>query len=257
TTLVLDNFGYVSDESVDNELDEMVHQFPRLRLVVMVRTERVISAIANARPDGIVLRMADLAIDVDGMLSMAADAGYRMTRPQAAEILESVAGWPAVVRGLLREGSRSRDGALVPDWQVVERYARVVLADSEMRQFLPVLGVLSSAEEFSPDLGRALLGQDHWNSHFPSVMRTGIIEAWLQDGHDRFCIRPRLRAAIQEVVRRRDPDAYRRHHRELAIWFDARNLVQPALTHAVEAGEWELAGRLMEDFWLELISDSP
>src|SRR5699024_10015000 len=46
-------------------------------------------------------------------------------------------------------------------------------------------------------------------------------------------------------------------HRELAIWFDARNLVQPALTHAVEAGEWELAGRLMEDFWLELISDSP
>ncbi|MGC0250101.1 LuxR C-terminal-related transcriptional regulator [Pseudactinotalea sp. Z1748] len=254
TTLVLDNFTYVSDESVDDELGELLNQFERLRVVVMVRMERAIVAIANAHAESAVLRMPQLALDARGVATMATEAGYTMTRTQAREIAEAVVGWPAVIRALLRDGSRDADGALVPDWHGIERYCRIVLEDPDMQRFRPVLAALSCAQTFGPDLGRKLIGQDNWQTVFPVIHQAGIIDQVQSDSGQAYRIRPRLRAAVQAVTRRHDPVNYRHYHRILADWYDRRNIAEPAIAHFVEAEDWARAAVLVEDYWLEFVT---
>lgn len=254
TTLILDNFTHVSDETVDDELGAMIARFERLRLVVMLRMERAIVAIADAHPAAAVLRMPELAVDGAGALTIAADAGYNLSEEEARKTADAVAGWPALVRMWVQENSQAEHGSLMADWQGVERYCQLVLSDPDMQRFRGVLAALSCAGEFEAELGQMLIGEDDWKTVFPIIHQAGVLDSWLQDGIQYYRIKPRLNAAVQAVIRRQDRATYCRLHHAVATWYDDRGLGERALRHAVEAEDWQQAGRLLEDFWLELVT---
>ena len=254
TTLVLDNYDWVSDGRVDDELVDLLGRFERLHAIVMVRAERPIAVIAHAHAHATVLRMPDLAVDEHAVQAMAAESGYTMTLAQARELTQSLAGWPAVIRAVLQDGAKDEQGALLPDWTSVERYCRLVLEDPDMRRFRALLAALSSAAEFDAELARALIGEDAWHDEFPLVLRAGILDSRDQDGTTYYRLLPRIRDAIQAYLRRSAPRTYRRYHGDLARWYDHRNDYERALDHAVESEDWRRAAALMEEYWLELIT---
>ncbi|HLS25641.1 MAG TPA: LuxR C-terminal-related transcriptional regulator [Beutenbergiaceae bacterium] len=254
TTLILDNFDWVADERVDDELGDLLSRFERLHAVVMVRAERPIVVIAHAHAHATVLQMPDLGLGGSEVQLMAHEAGYAMDPAQAVELSQSLAGWPAVIRAVLQDGAKDEDGGLLPDWTSVDRYCRVVLEDPDMQRFRDTLTAMSCATEFDAELGRVLIGEDAWSADFPLLHRAGILHSREQEGTTYYRLLPRIRNAIQTFLRRTSPQTYRRYHCKLAQWYDHRNKSQPALDHAVESEDWPRAAALVEEYWLEMVT---
>lgn len=257
TAVVLDQFDRIADHRVDDEVMDLLSRFDRLRLLVILRTERPIETLAETWPDGVVLGMGDLALIGPQVRVLAEHLGTELSDEEAAGLATDLSGWPALIRGVLRGSHRDAQGTFRPEWLSVEKFCLLVLADSDVEPYYPLLVALTAPQEFTMDLAVALLGPDLLRGVFGRLLRAGLVQECDDGDTPTFTFRPRLRAAIQNIVRVRDRDRYLDVHRRLGQWFQAEDMPEWALDHAVEGEDWATATTLAETYWLEMASGCP
>ncbi len=256
-TLVVDNLMHVSDHRVDDDLVELASEFELFHVIVMTRGERHVEALTDGFSDGQVLRMHDLALDPLEIQSMAQQTGCRLSEGEAELMVDSLTGWPALVRAVLSSSSRSEAGLLIPDWAAAERYIRVALSDAEMWSIAPDLKMLSTPRDFSIDEGGALVGRDRAAALVPLMLDLGFLRQRTAQGRTRFYFLERLRDAVQGIYRADDRAGYVHAHRLTATFCLAAGRAREGLDHAVEGEDWDAVSSLIERYWLEMVHEHP
>jgi LuxR family maltose regulon positive regulatory protein len=251
TVLVLDDFQEIDDPVVIRELTALIrHSLPRLRLVLLTRTEPALQ-LHRLRATGELaeIRAADLAFTAVEAADLLAQQEPALSGEDVTELLERTEGWPAGLQLATAFLGASGGPHLIADFSgdlrsVDEFLANEVLAGQppQLRLFLlttsiceHICGDLADAVTQHVD-GQRTLDELERSSDF--VVRLGARPQWYRYHHlMRDVLRHRLRLESPELV----PEL----HRRAARWYAAHHSVIEALRHAVTAEDWPYVAELV------------
>lgn len=260
--LVLDDLHELRDEAVLRSLDMLLRQMPpRLRLVLSARFEPSLS-LHRLRLEG---RLVEIGVDQltftrDEAAALLAGHRVRLADPALGRLLWRTEGWAAGLRlaALSLAGAEDPsasvaefggDDRAVADYLVAEVLARqpdhvteFLLSVSVCARFTADLAVELSGRE---DAGELLDQLERANAFVFRPDRTG---SWYRSHR-------LLGGYLRAELARRDASALHRLHGIAAGWFAAHDLPACALEHAVQAGDAELTGRLVEAIGLGEVLD--
>jgi LuxR family transcriptional regulator, maltose regulon positive regulatory protein len=252
--LVLDDYHVIEAEPVHASVRFLVeHRPPRLRLVLASRTDPPLPlARLRARGQLTELRAADLRFTVDEAAALLGWAvGADLPGRLVAALAERTEGWAVGLQlaGLSLRGQDNVAG-FVAAFSGSHRYVLDYLAEevldrqpAHMRAFLLETSVLG---RLSGELCDAVTDRTGGQGMLEEIERAGLfltpldeVRGWWRYHH---LFADLLRARLAQD----QPGALPALHRAAASWFEARNLVQEAIDHALAAGEPAWAARMIE-----------
>nr|WP_042184420.1 LuxR C-terminal-related transcriptional regulator [Kibdelosporangium sp. MJ126-NF4]CEL16286.1 transcriptional regulator [Kibdelosporangium sp. MJ126-NF4]CTQ94209.1 transcriptional regulator [Kibdelosporangium sp. MJ126-NF4] len=211
--------------------------FPRLRLENRVR---------EIGPD-------ELTFTPEEARLLCAKEGITLTPVGLTALMERTEGWAAGLRFALLSISDSASLQITGDDRVVADYLlREVFArqPEETQQFMLATGVCTV---FTAELAVELSGLENAGQIIDLLERTSILTSAADEAPRKFRYHPLLRGYLRAELGRRRFWALGRQHRIAAAWLVANGDPLRSLEHSVNAGDHELAARLVAKFGLEHI----
>jgi LuxR family maltose regulon positive regulatory protein len=238
--VVLDDLHLVTAPRVLDGLGGVLLQLAeRLRFVLVARREPALP-LHRLRVAGDLteIRAGCLGFQLDEAEALLA-ARFRKMTPQAlAEMVRRAEGWVAG----LRLAFDTPDPAAADD--IVEEYLiREVLPaqDDEVRRFLLKTSI---PDRICGELADALTGERHGHLMLEHLARENLFVERCGNGRW-FRYHQLFRAALRRRAAGRWPEAPRRLHLAAAGWYERDGNALAALTHAAEAGAWNLLARFV------------
>ena len=179
---------------------------------------------------------------------IAAFFGRRLSRRGLAALKEDSAGWPMALR-IRRNQAQARSPAaerevrdIVGNW--VEQRLWEGMADDD-RELLLDAGLFEWLD--AELLGEVLGAVDAMRRIEGMDALTGLLHPVRGSGRESWRLHPLIREHCARRLLRDDRPRYRDRHRLIAVALARRGETLPALRHAAESGDAQLAGRMLEE----------
>jgi len=251
--LVLDDYHLISSVTLQASVRFLLdHRPPQLRVVLASRSDPPLGlARYRGRGELAEVRAADLRFTVDEAAELLRQVSADLDRTAAAALAERTEGW-AVGLQLAALSLRTQPDVarFVAAFTGSHRYVLDYLTEEvlgqqreDLRNFLLETSVL---ERLSGSLCHAVTGRDDSQQLLEEVDRSGLFVVQLDDVRGWW----RYHHLFADLLRTRleqDPEHARRLHRNAARWYERQRLPDPAIRHALAAGEHERAARLVEE----------
>ncbi len=256
--LVLDDVERLKGQQVLRELDLLLRcAGPALRLVLVTRTDPLLP-LHRYRLGGTIteIRLRDLAFTAPEVTAMLEAHGVRSPELATQLLLDRTEGWAAGVRlaaMALQDIDASSSVAdelaacLGPRDSILAEYlvAEVLQAmPTDVRQFLLRTSV---AAELTPGLADALTGRTDADLLLLALARSNAFVQRVQGAPACYRVHPLFRAFLVALLGHESPEDVPVLHRRASQWFATVGEVDEAVHHAVTAGEWTEAARLVVD----------
>jgi LuxR family maltose regulon positive regulatory protein len=239
--LILDDVHLIAGSEALDGLAELIrHEPPGLRLLL---TGRSAPALPRLRLSGDLTEIgaADLACTSEETTAYFDMLGTPLSAAELAEVAGRTEGWVAGLRLVaLGAGAGPAGGqALVSDYVEDEVLGSL---SAEVRAFLLRTCLTPTVQA---DLASDLTGDAGAARVLEQLSRSGsLVEAVApQTGEYRY--HPMLREALAAGLRRELPAEVPELHRRVARWHAARRDLPDAVRAAAEAGDWDLASRVL------------
>jgi len=259
--LVLDDYHLIAARDIHDALDYFLARLPpHVRLVLTSRTDPPLAlARLRARGELAELRAADLRFTPDEAAGFLGGAmGLRLAPEHVALLEERTEGWIAGLQ-LAALSLRGRDdpGAFIAGFAGDHRYVADYLADEvidrqpeRIRAFLPRIAIL---DRMCGPLCDALTGGTEGAILLAELERANLFLVALDDERRWYRYHALFAGALRERLRRTFPEEIPELHRRASAWFEREGMTEPAVRHALAAGETEraatLVGRVAEAYW--------
>ncbi|UFU05738.1 helix-turn-helix transcriptional regulator [Ruania halotolerans] len=241
--LVLESYHHVNDPLLDDQIIHLARSNEAVSVMLLTRAEQPIESLAVIDTDGIIVRSRQLALGGDETVALADALGISISDEDAFRIADDVAGWPALVRAMLRAVELGHgDGGQ----RLVERYLQTVFAEPESAEFAQPLMSLSLMDRIDEPSLREVLGV----GEPVELITRPIAEAGLlrSNGDLPAMIRAAAAAVIDEV----DPTGAAEIHRRLARRLERLGEPVRALDHAIRGADTVGVLGILTRSWLPL-----
>jgi LuxR family transcriptional regulator, maltose regulon positive regulatory protein len=252
TRLVVDDFHLLSEPRVLKGLDFVLRNVePGLRLVLSSRMDPLLP-LHRYRLAGqlIEVRASDLAFSV-------AEAGVLLERHDitlTADSLECLArrteGWAAGLRlAAISMGSHPDPDQFVKELAAENSALTAYLVDEVLSTQPPetrdVLLSTSILDHVSADAANELAGNRRAAGILSGLARANAFVE--PTGSDCYRCHTLFAEVLRLKLRHERPDRVATLHRRAARWYERNGMLTDAVRHAAEAGDWQLAARMVVD----------
>lgn len=255
--LVVDDFDEIADGGVERDLLYLLRDCPGLRLVVCVRGERHFARHRRLDLDAVELTAHDLAFTVDETEAVLQACGLTGTPQWAEAVHHECGGWPEPVRAaaiVLRELSRAGRPAPSAPAIVTEYLRDRLLSELDDERVCDLAFAAALLGPAPTGLLVSLAGGER-GEHLPA--RLGALGLLVEPGPAGRTPRwsEAARAALSEVFCTRHPARARELRGRAAQWYRDHRQPAAALSEAVQAQDPELAVRIVDEHWLDLLEN--
>jgi LuxR family transcriptional regulator, maltose regulon positive regulatory protein len=250
-----DAFGAAAVRLLDGLLDRMPRQ---LHLVVLARHRPRLAGIERRRARGEVVELgaAELAFTDHEAAAYLRSWGLTLDAQALRTVCDSAEGWPIALRllaGRLHGADEPRQFVARVGSGVVtvaEDYVQELLTelDEEDRRFLLDVAVL---DELEPERCARISGQTGCAERLGYLAGVGLIVP-AGSGRGRYRHRPLIRRLLEVEQLVGDPGRWLAAHAAAASWFAQHAAWQPAIQHALAAGDHARASAWLETHRCEL-----
>ncbi|HEY7022590.1 MAG TPA: LuxR C-terminal-related transcriptional regulator [Ktedonobacterales bacterium] len=253
--LIFDDYHVITARPIHDALDYLLARLPpHVHLVLASRTDPPLAlAQLRARDELTELRAADLRFTGEEATSFLAGVmNLRLAPAQIALLEERTEGWIAGLQ-LAALSLRGRDdpGAFLEHFAGDHRYIADYLAGEvidrqpeRLRAFLlrtsildQLCGPLCDAIMEEGERGEALLAE---------LERANLFIIPLDDERRWYRYHALFAAALRQRLRQIAPEEIPALHQRASAWFEREGMTEPAVRHALAAGETERAAALVE-----------
>lgn len=246
-TLVLDEFDRVAGAAaVAEELQFVLrHAGEGLRLVIISRTEPLLPLHRyRAAGELVDIRADDLAFRAEETAALVDRHGLPLSAEAARVLTERTEGWAAGLRLCTLAAQRADDPeSFLKDFEAGHSTVADFLLGEVLRahpeETQDLLLRTSILEETHPDLANALTGRDDAEPILEELQRANAFVEPI--GHSWYRLHPLFAEILRVHLRVRHPGLEPELHRTAAEWLSRAGLLDQALPHAADAGDWELA----------------
>ncbi|WP_152204780.1 helix-turn-helix transcriptional regulator [Georgenia thermotolerans] len=247
--LVVDGLDRVEDRRVDDELVALVQAHEELHLVLLMRAQRPVEALARVAADTVVLTREHLALDATAVADLARRTG-RAVRPEEARWLAAeLGGWPGLLRAALLTAGRGPDDELVLDTASLADYLRLVLQDEELAAVAEDLTALAVPERITEEVAAHLVGRHVLPGALARARAAGLVA-----GEGLLAFPTVVRDLLRRILREDCPARYRELNRAMMEHRRLAGDALAALRHAVRTQEPDAVLTLVEHGWAELVA---
>jgi len=241
--LILDDIHLIAASDALAGLAELIrHEPPGLRMLLAGRSA---PALARLRLSGDVTEIgaADLACTPDETRAYFDMLGRSLSPDELAEVASRTEGWLAGLRLVaLGAGAGPAGGqALVLDY----------IEDEVLRPLPPEVRAFLLRTCLTPivqaDLASDLTGDGAAARVLEHLSRSGSLVEAVAPKSGEYRYHPMLREALAVCLRRELPAEVADLHRRVARWHAARRDLPEAVRAAAEAGDWDLASRVLRN----------
>jgi LuxR family maltose regulon positive regulatory protein len=249
-TLVLDDFGEITDAGVLDGIDDLLRHPSKLHLVLLTRSDAHLR-LHRLRLDGQLtdIRAADLAFTEDEADELLHASGVDLQRQLRHQLFERTEGWAAGIRLAAIFASGPGPAERIADFagdegSVAEYLLEEVLGrlSEERRQFLLRTSIV---DRVCGDLADALCETSDGQRELETLERANAFVVTLGAGHRWFRYHPLMRDLLRHRLRLDDPSLLTSLHRTAARWFEQRNEPIEAIHHALRAEDWQFVGDMI------------
>ena len=250
--LVLDDAHRLVDRECLDALAQLIEHLPRgFRVAVAGRSEPGLP-FARLRAQGNLQEIGTglLALNDAETRSLTAAAGWDLSETEAHDLAMGTEGWPAAVYlAALAASGGDRDSGSPATVTGGDRYisaylrselGRVMSADDV--RFLMLTAVLERVE---PEVAEALTGMPHAGARLERLARTNLLIQPVGSSRATYRYHNLLRDYLMVELDRLEPSGGGDAHRAAAEWFAAAGDPRAAIEHANEAGDPDLAARVV------------
>lgn len=253
-TIVIDDFQLARTAWNDSDVVELVENGPQWLRFVLVTTDPVSASWARLRVHDkvAVLGGAELAFTHDDVRALAEATGRRLESQQVDQIITATGGWPGAVRMILVSGERAP--AFTVDLDLTDYIDTAVLGRirPELADFTLKATVCPRVDE---QLARTLTGRPDSGELLNDCVAAGLFLERIGSGENViFQWHSIFVEHCQKILRRRDPEQWRRLNRLAAA--------ELAHQYPLEAVELSVRGQdrtgndIVAEHWLELLLQS-
>ena len=253
-TVVLEDFHVITSADVTEAVEALVDARPEdVEVAVITRTDPPLHLPRRRMEASVVeIRAADLALAVDDAALLLDEVlGGHLPGDAVARLVAATEGWPAGLYLAALSMQTAADPAayvdgfagddrMVGDYLSSEVLARLAPDD---RDFLVRTAVL---DELRPDVCDALLGRNDSVAMIDRLVRTNLFVLPIDDHGRRYRYHHLFRDWLRMELDRVAPGARRALHAAASTIFDGEGDVGAAIDHALAAGDFDLAHRLLE-----------
>ncbi|MGH2854698.1 MAG: AAA family ATPase, partial [Solirubrobacteraceae bacterium] len=257
--LVLDEIHELTSPQATAAIDFLVRHAPeQLRIVLAGRADPPLP-IERLRVSGVLreLRIADLAFDRDETADLCQRLELELSREDIDLLWARTEGWAAALRlaALSLQGHPEPARFLAEfagtDRTVADYLVSEVLAGlpGDRREFMLRTCLVDS---LSPELADALTGLEGATLTLAAIEHLGApVQATDAEGHW-YRYHPLFGELLRAHLRYAHPEEVPFLHRRAARWYAEQGEVMPAIRHALAGEDWEQAGGLIAENWLDL-----
>lgn len=258
-TVVLDDAHEVGSDAVLNDLDAILeHGQPGLRLVIATRVDPPLR-LQRLRMAGNVgeIRFRDLSFTRDEAGQLLRQEHPATTPDDVDALWGKTEGWAAGLRiAALTMRQHPADGGFAQGFAGDHRPILNYLID-EVFSGLPettssFLLATAGLSRVSAPLADAIRGADDSADILDDLVRRNLLIAPVDTPEQWYRYHPLFVEALTLLQRRRIADQIPALHRRAATWHAANGNPLDAIEHAVRAEDWDLAGPLLVEHWLQL-----
>ncbi|WP_217206143.1 LuxR C-terminal-related transcriptional regulator [Streptomyces sp. AC550_RSS872] len=251
--LVLDEFDRVAGSAaVADELQFVLrHAGDGLRLVIISRTEPLLPLHRyRAAGELVDIRADDLAFRAEETATLVDRHGLPLSAEAARTLTERTEGWAAGLRLCALAAQRAADPeSFLNDFEAGHSTVADFLLGEVLRahpaETQDLLLRTSILERTHPDLANALTGRDDAEPVLEALQRANAFVEPL--GHSWYRLHSLFAEILRVHLRVRRPGLEPELHRTAAEWLSRAGLLDEALRHAADAGDWELAAAELVD----------
>jgi LuxR family maltose regulon positive regulatory protein len=259
-TLVIDNADHLVSRDVTAGLDLLArHASSRLRLVLCARADPPLPLHQYRLTDALTeIRGAQLAFTTEETTEMLARLRVHISAEGAEALRAGTEGWAVGLR--LAAAPLKQGGDLAGGKAAQQLVASLATDDGSVAQYLvaevlddlpaPVRRLLlrtSVTVELDPDLVDRLAGRKGGHHVLAALAQANAFVERAPGGSIGYRVHPLLRELLQAQLSYDSPGAVAQLHHICATWYAERGRVQEAVSHAIAAGDWELATDLLID----------
>ncbi|MFE7272146.1 LuxR C-terminal-related transcriptional regulator [Streptomyces sp. NPDC057623] len=245
--LVLDEFDRVAGSAaVADELQFVLrHAGDGLRLVVISRTEPLLPLHRyRAAGELVDIRADDLAFRAEETAALVDRHGLPLSAEAARMLTERTEGWAAGLRLCALAAQRADDPeSFLKDFEAGHSTVADFLLGEVLRahpaETQDLLLRTSILEKTHPDLANALTGREDAEPVLEELQRTNAFVEPI--GRSWYRLHSLFAEILRVHLRVRHPGLEPELHRTAAAWLSRAGLLDEALGHAADAGDWELA----------------
>ncbi|MFH0518910.1 LuxR C-terminal-related transcriptional regulator [Streptomyces sp. M41] len=245
--LVLDDFDRVAGcaEVADGLQFVLRHAGDGLRLVIISRTEPLLPLHRyRAAGELVDIRAGDLAFRAEETAALVDRHGLPLSDDAARVLTERTEGWAAGLRLCTLAAQRAADPeSFLRDFEPGHSTVADFLLGEVLRvhpaETQDLLLRTSILEETHPELANALTGRDDAEPILEGLQRANAFVEPI--GHSWYRLHPLFAEILRVHLGVRHPGLEPELHRTAAKWLSRAGLLDEALPHAADAGDWELA----------------
>ncbi|MDJ0752810.1 MAG: LuxR C-terminal-related transcriptional regulator [Ardenticatenaceae bacterium] len=108
-------------------------------------------------------------------------------------------------------------------------------------------------DRLSPTLAVELTGQSKAHQFLDQLEQRNLFIVRLDDEHSSYRYHPLFADFLRLRFRQAEPESYRKMQEKVSVWFESQEMIDEAITHALEAESWGRAATLLADNGPKLI----
>ena len=261
--LVIDDLHELRAPRALAELRLLVMYAPPCLRFVLVTREDVRLGLHRLRLAGELteIRALDLRFTMDEARGMFSAAGVILPEPALAGLVARTEGWAAGLRlAALSLAGHPDPARFAREFSGVERTVAEYLLTEVLDQLSePARRLLlntSVCERFSGELADLLSGGSGGEETLRDLEEAGAFVTALDTRRSWFRCHQLFADLLRRELRRTEPEILAELHGVAAGWLAEHGHPAEAIRHAQEAGDWDLAVRLLTDHFLSLVLDA-
>jgi LuxR family maltose regulon positive regulatory protein len=253
--LVLDDYHAITARAIHDALDYLLARLPpHVHLVLASRVDPPLAlAQLRARDELTELRAADLRFTGEEAASFLADVmKLRLTPAQIALLEQRTEGWIAGLQ-LAALSLRGRDdlGAFLDrfngDHHYIADYLAGEVIDRQPERLRAFLLCTATLDQLCGPLCDALMREGHDSEALLAELeRANLFLISLDDERRWYRYHALFATALRQRLRQTAPEEIPALHQRASAWFEREGMTEPAVRHALAAGETERAAALVE-----------
>jgi ATP/maltotriose-dependent transcriptional regulator MalT len=259
--LVLDDYHLLKERACHQQFEFLLLHLPRrAQLVVITRADPPLP-LARLRASGDLteIRARELGFTPAQATSFVhAVAGVRLSRTDAADLVDRTEGWPAgiyMVALSLRDNPAPHEfirGFTGSNRFVVDFLTEEVLSRQphHIRQFLTRTSILG---RFTAALCDAVAGTANAAKVLDLLERENLFLVPLDDDRQWYRYHQLFRQMLRSQLARSEPDLVPELHRRASAWYRAEGSAEEAIRHALAADDARSAVDLIARYWYEFV----
>ena len=259
--LVLDDYHVIASEQIHRDVEFLIDRLPSIvRLVIATRSDpplplgrlRARAQLTEIRADELRFSVEEAKAFLNDVLELALDA------TEVARLHERTEGWIAGLQlaGLSLRGRHDRrafiDSFAGDDRQIVD-YLGFEVLDSQpapVRAFLLESAIL---DRLTGSLCAAVTETDDAARLLAELERANLFVVSLDSRREWYRYHHLFADLLRHELRRTYPELVPTLHKRAANWYRNEGLIQEAIEHALDAGDFAVASKLITTHWYEFL----